>query len=185
MEPNYPNRAFSNLQPADAFWGARLVSRFSDDAIHAIVASAGYDDPDAVGCLARTLIRRRDIIARCWLNGVNPIVDVSLSPAGALAFTNAAVAARVATHGTYRIEWGRFDNTTGEIESLGTETRNEPGGSAPANALATTEYIVATISSAHSDQPGWSQPVRVYFRKQAGGWKTVGLERQRPVVATD
>lgn len=161
------------------------MSRFSNEAIQAIVASAGYDDPEAVGYLARTLIRRHDIIARVWLNGVNPIVDASLSPAGVLTFTNAAVAARVATHGTYAIEWGRFDNTTGEIESLGSETRNEPGGSAPANALATTEYLVATISSAHSDQPGWSQPVRVYFRKQAGAWTTVGLVRQQLVVATD
>ena len=33
---------------------------------------------EAVQYLARTLVRRRDIIARTWLNGVNPIVDVAL-----------------------------------------------------------------------------------------------------------
>jgi len=179
---NYPNRAFMNMQPADAFWGARLVSRFSDEAIHAIVASAGYDDPEAVGYLARTLIRRRDHIARVWLNGVNPVVEPLLSATGALSFTNAAVAARVASHGTYTIEWGRFDNATGQIETMGTQTVQQPGGDAPA-ALLTADYVVATISSAHPDQPNWSQPVRVYFKRQAGAWKTVGLRRHAATAA--
>jgi hypothetical protein len=85
-KPNYPNAAFSNMQRDDAFWGARLVSRFSDEAIRAIVEQAGYDDPQAVDYLTRTLIRRRDIIARTWLNGVNPIVDVSLDATGTLSF---------------------------------------------------------------------------------------------------
>jgi hypothetical protein len=44
------------------------------------------------------------------LNGVNPIVDVSLDPSGSLRFTNAAVAAGVAAHVTYTIAWARFDN---------------------------------------------------------------------------
>ena len=71
------------MQPDDAFWGARLVSRFSDEAILAIVEQAGYDDPEAVQYLARTLSRRRDLIARKWLTGVNPIAEASLDPSGA------------------------------------------------------------------------------------------------------
>ena len=35
--PEYPNPAFDNMQPEDAFWAARLVSRFSDEAIRAVV----------------------------------------------------------------------------------------------------------------------------------------------------
>ena len=38
--PEYPNPAFDNLTPDDAFWGARLVSKFSDEAIRAVVAKA-------------------------------------------------------------------------------------------------------------------------------------------------
>ena len=120
-KPNYPNAAFSNMQPDDAFWGARLVSRFSDEAIRAIVEQAGYDDPQAVDYLTRTLIRRRDIIARTWLNGVNPIVDVSLDATGTLSFTNAAVAAGVAAHGTYTIAWARFDNESGSSAKVSVE----------------------------------------------------------------
>ncbi len=173
---NYPNVAFSNMQPDDAFWGARLVSRFSDAAIRAIVQAAGYDDPQAVDYLARTLIRRRDILTRHWLNGVNPIVDPSLSPAGALTFMNAAVAARVATHGSYTIAWARFDNGTGTSERVAVEKQTDAKGTAPA-VLLSAQYIEATIWSSHPEHPGWAMPIRAYFRREGTSWKTVGLFR--------
>jgi hypothetical protein len=182
FKPNYPNAAFQNLQADDAFWGARLVSRFSDEAIQAIVEQAGYDDPEAVQYLVRTLIRRRDIVARVWLNRVNPIVDVSLSPAGTLTFTNAAVAANVAKGGTYTIEWSRFDNESGATERVGVEKQTETRGTAPSMLLSDAEYIAATIWSEHAEYPGWAHPVRVYFRKDGAGWKTVGVYRDVPVV---
>jgi hypothetical protein len=176
-KPNYPNTAFSNMQPDDAFWGARLVSRFSDAAIRAIVQAADYDDPQAVDYLAATLIRRRDIVARHWLNGVNPIVDLSLSPAGALTFVNAAVAARVATHGAYTIAWASYDNGSGASERISVEKQTEPKGTAPAVLLSKATYIEATIWSVHPEHPGWASPIRAYFRREGAGWKTVGLFR--------
>ena len=78
-----------------------------------------------------TLIRRRDIIARTWLNGVNPIVDVSLDSTGSLRFTNAAVAAGVAAHGTYTIAWARFDNESGSSSPVSVEKQTQPRGTAP------------------------------------------------------
>jgi len=174
---NYPNPAFSNMQPDDAFWGARLVSRFSDGAIRAIVKAAGYDDPRAVEYLAATLIRRRDIIARQWLNGVNPIVDVSLGPTGALTFSNAAVAAGVATHGSYTVAWAPFDNGSGAGKRVAVEKQKEPRGNAPAVLLSSADYIEATIWSEHPERPGWAAPVRAYFRREGAAWQTVGLYR--------
>ena len=174
---NYPNAAFSNLQPDDAFWGARLVSQFSDGAIRAIVEQAGYDDPQAVEYLTRTLARRRDIIARTWLNGVNPIVDVSLDASGTLSFTNAAVAAGVATHGTYTIAWARFDNDSGSSERVSVEKHTQPRGAAPASLIASADFIEATIWSEQADHPAWGDPVRVYFRRDGAAWRTVGLTR--------
>jgi hypothetical protein len=179
-KPNYPNAAFSNMQPDDAFWGARLVSRFSDAAIRAIVEQAGYDDPEAVNYLTSTLIRRRDIIARTWLNGVNPIVGVALEPSGALTFTNAAVAARVTGHGTYTIAWSRFDNESGATERHSVEKQRAPRGTAPAALLSSADYILATIWSEHPEHAAWSWPVRVYFRRTGTEWKTVGLLRDFP-----
>jgi hypothetical protein len=175
-KPKYPNRAFSNMRDDDAFWGARLVSRFSNEAIRAIVEEAGYDDP-AVDYLTETLIRRRDIVARVWLNRVNPIVDVRLSSDGTLAFTNAAVAANVATHGTYTIAWSRFDNDSGASDDIAVERQTAPRGRAPAALLENAAYIEAKIWSEHPDRPQWAQPVRVYFRRDGAEWTTVGLYR--------
>ena len=175
---NYPNPAFSNMQPDDAFWGARLVSRFSDEAIQAIVASAGYDDPEAVRYLVSTLIQPPGHHRRHWLNGVNPVVDVSLSPEATLTFSNAAVAAGVATEGRYTIAWARFDNNTGASERIAVEKTAAPRGTAPAVLLSNATYIAATIWSEHPNHPGWAEPVRVYFRKDGEAWKTVGLYRR-------
>jgi hypothetical protein len=176
-KPNYPNAAFSNMQPDDAFWGARLVSRFSDGAIRAMVEQAGYDDPRAVEYLTRTLIQRRDIIARTWLNGVNPIVDVSLDANGILSFTNAAAAAGVGTHGTYTIAWARFDNDSGQSERVAVEKPTGPRGAAPAILLSNAEFIEATIWSEDAEHPAWAAPVRAYFHREGSSWKTVGLTR--------
>ena len=43
-KPAYPNPAFNNMQRDDAFWAARLVARFSDEALAAIVEKAKYHD---------------------------------------------------------------------------------------------------------------------------------------------
>ena len=96
---NYPNPAFSNMRPDDAFWGARLVARFSDEAIRAIVNQVQFDDHLAAEHITRVLIERRDAIARTWLNGVNPVVDPRLAADGTLTFANAAVTAGAANPG--------------------------------------------------------------------------------------
>ena len=41
-KPEYPNPAFDNMRPDDAFWAARIAARFSDEAIRAIVEKARY-----------------------------------------------------------------------------------------------------------------------------------------------
>lgn len=180
---NYPNPAFENMRADDAFWGARLVSRFSDELLTAIVGRVGYDDPRAASYLVKTLGERRDLVARRWLNGVNPIVDIALSGNGELTFTNAAVDAGVATAGArYRITWGAFDNdrgqerlASGEVESTATKA------SLPAESFAATlkgaQYAVAHIRAEHAEHPAWATPVDVYFRREGAGWQTVGIFR--------
>ena len=179
-KPNYSNPAFSNMRADDAFWGARLVARFSDDAIRAIVDQVKFDDPRAGEHITRVLIERRDAIARRWLNGVNPVVDLRLAADGTLTFANAAVAAGAATPGTgYTVNWSRFDNGSGKAEAMGTEMQVTEGrATAPSGLLAGAEFVMATIRGEHPDHPGWRQPVQVYFRRAAAGWETVGIIRQ-------
>ena len=179
-QPNYPNPAFSNMRADDAFWGARLVARFSNRAIRAIVDQVKFDDPRAAAHITRVLVERRDAIARVWLNGVNPVVDPRLAADGTLTFANAAVAAGAAKPGRgYTVSWSQFDNGSGKPEAVGAEMQVTEGrATAPSGLLAGAEFVMATIRGEHPDHPGWRQPVQVYFRRAAAGWETVGIIRQ-------
>ncbi len=178
--PEYPNPAFDLMRPDDAFWGARLVARFSDEAIRAIVAKGRYSDPQAEKYIADTLIKRRDQVIKAWLTGVNPIVNPRLTAGGALTFENAAVDAGVATKPTaYVLTWSKFDNATGTNVGDTQEVRvTEAGGEVPAAIAQGADFVSIAIRSIHPDFPDWEAPVHVYFRKVADGWQPVGLDRQ-------
>jgi hypothetical protein len=179
-KPEYPNQAFANMRPDDAFWAARIVSRFSDEMIRAIVAKARYSDPTATEYISSTLIKRRDKVLATWLNQVNPVVDVKLGADGALTFENAAVNAKVATAaGGYSLRWFRFDNAADVRTEVGDpEIITAMRGQAPPALLSTAgDYIGVTITGTHVDHPGWARPAVFYFRRAGAGWETVGVER--------
>jgi hypothetical protein len=177
--PEYPNPAFDLMRPDDAFWGARLVAQFSDEAVRAIVAKAGYSDPAAATYVGDVLIRRRDKVLKAWLTAVNPIVAPRLSADGTLTFENAAVNAGVATApASYTVTWARFDNATGtKGESLGEMQVIAARADAPAGVLQGSNFVAADIRTSHPDFPVWAAPVTVYFRRGAGGWEPVGIDR--------
>jgi len=178
--PEYPNPAFDLMRAEDAFWAARLVAKFSNEAIRAIVAKARYSEPSAAAYISDTLIKRRDKVLRAWLTGVNPMVDPRLSANGTLTFENAAVSAGVATTPTaYLMTWSKFDNATGTSVGQTQEVRVESTrGEAPSSIVQGAEFVSVAIRSLHPDFPGWEAPVNVYFRKTADGWQPVGLDRQ-------
>jgi hypothetical protein len=179
-KPEYPNPAFDNMRGDDAFWAARLVARFSDETIRAIVAKARYSEPGAAEHITRTLIQRRDKVLRTWVTSVNPVVEPRLAADGTLTFENAATAVRMASPtALYRLSWSRFDNATGArsgtpVEAETTQTR----ASAPAGILNGAEFVAVTIRTIHTDFPHWDAPVTVTFRRAAERWETVGIERQ-------
>ena len=177
--PEYPNPAFDLMRPEDAFWAARLVSKFTDETLKAIVAKGRYSDPAAADYITRTLIARRDKVLRTWLTGVNPIVDPQLSAAGVLTFDNAAVSARVATAPSeYLLTWSRFDNTAGASTGPAEQQRvTGPRADAPPAILKGSDYVSVTIRTIHPAFPGWNAPAVVYFRQGPAGWQPVGMTR--------
>ncbi len=111
------------------------------------------------------------------MTGVNPLVDFSLSGDGALTFTNAAVAAGVATPASsYRVHWSRFDNATGTAADT-TETTGTTQVTAPQNLLAGAQFVQAEIASIHPEFSAWNTPVTVHFRRGPSGWMVVGIKR--------
>src|SRR5262245_7033937 len=166
-KPEYPNPAFENMRPDDAFWAARIVSRFTGEMIGAIVRKARYTDPRATAYMTETLIARRDRVLAAWLNAVCPVVDPALASDGALTFVNASVAARAASaDGSYELQWFRFDNATNTRTPVGErQTVAALSARAPAGLLDGGEYVGVEISGRHSQQPGWARPAAFFFRR--------------------
>ena len=176
--PEYPNPAFDNMRADDAFWAARLVARFTQADIRAIVEKARYTDPRATDYMTATLVERRRRVLQAWLTPINPLVDFSLDPSGSLTFDNAAVSAGISTSATrYRFRWSRFDNATGAIsDSVDTES-GEMRAAAPVALLSSAAFVQVDVSAEHAQHPAWARPVTLHFRRDANRWTLVGLRR--------
>jgi hypothetical protein len=181
-KPEYPNPAFDNMQPSDAFWAARLVARFSNDVIKAIVGKAQYTEEGASEYVAAVLAKRRDKVLKAWLTAVNPLVDPKLDANGTLTFENAAVAAGVASNpSSYELTWSRFDNVSGGPIGSGEETRSsKPTSLAPPRVLDGAEFVSVAVRTVHANYRHWIAPVTLYFQRSPGGWRPVGLDRSLP-----
>jgi hypothetical protein len=178
-KPTFPNRALLNARADDTFWAARRVAAFSDETIRAVVATGEYSDPRAADTIARVLIARRDAIDRAWLKSVNPLVDFSIDSAGFLTFSNAASTAGVADPAdAYRIQWLRFDNTSGTDTPVGgVVTSTEPKASVPGELRTGADYIEVEVAAVHPMYREWARPVHVWFRRRGPTWQLVGLHR--------
>ncbi|HXW07409.1 MAG TPA: hypothetical protein VD833_19385 [Vicinamibacterales bacterium] len=176
-KPEYPNPAFENMRLDDAFWAARIVSRFSDEMIRGVVEKAQYSDPRATEFMTQALIKRRDRVVSAWLNGVCPVVDAALAGDGTLTFANAAISAQAATAPeSYQVQWFRFDNAADTKTPAG-EAQTVTAMSARAPAGLAGDFVGVTISAKHPSQPGWARPSSFYFRRSGSSWTLVGVER--------
>jgi hypothetical protein len=179
-KPEYPNAAFENMRADDAFWAARIVARFTDEMIGAVVRKAQYSDPRATEYMTETLIARRDKVVAAWINGVCPAVDAVLGGDGALTFTNAAAAARAAAPAdSYQLQWFRFDNAAAARTPVGErQTVAGPAGRAPAGLLDAGEYVGVEVTALHAQRPEWARPAAFFFRRAGAGWTLTGVERE-------
>jgi len=177
--PEYPNPAFDNIRPDDAFWGARIVAKFSDEMIHKVVEKARYSDPRATEYMTQVLIKRRDKVVAAYINQVCPVIDPALASDGTLRFANAAVDAKAATPPSqYTLQWFAFDNATDTPRDVGAPTAaTATSGQAPPELLKSGDFIGVRISAAHPEQPRWSSPATFTFRRTVAGWEIVGIER--------
>ena len=181
-KPEYPNAAFANMRPDDAFWAARIVAKFSDEAIRGIVEKAKYTDPAATDYMTKTIIERRNKVVAAWINQVCPVVEMALSPQGTLTFKNAAIDAKAATAPEhYLLQWFRFDNATDRRTPLGEPmTVSNQTARAPEDALV-GEFVGVSVTARHAQHAGWAIPSTFIFRRggsrESGTWSLVGVER--------
>ncbi|MEJ7598991.1 MAG: hypothetical protein WKG01_13870 [Kofleriaceae bacterium] len=76
----YPYSPFHVADRTDLYWGAKLVMRFTRAQLEAIVATGQLTDPAAATYLVDTLLARRDVIGRAYLDTVTPLENIVLAP---------------------------------------------------------------------------------------------------------
>ncbi len=171
-KPEYPNPAFERMLPADAFWAARIVQRFTRPMVEALVATGRLSSGESERYLVETLLKRQAKIVRYHVSRLNPL-DGFRVEGGRLLFDNAGLEAALTSSASYRYRWHRFDNRSGETSPIGGAASTVqpvlplPGSDAP--------WLMVEIST-EADIAAWSKPVRVYLRNQTG-WKVIGIER--------
>ena len=77
----YPNAAFQAMTARDAQWAVRIIARFSNAHVAAIVAQARLADAGSARFLTETLIQRRDRILSEYLTRFTPLDRFMLTPA--------------------------------------------------------------------------------------------------------
>ena len=176
--PHYPNQAFRRMQPEDAFWAARIVAKFTPQAIAAIVAKAQFSDPRATDVVAGTLQRRRELTLRTWLTAINPVADPEVD-GPVLRFDNVAESAgAVASASEYEVSWFTYDNESGVRTQIGRPAVHAtPLATVPQVAIGDADYAGVEVRTLNKDYPAWARPVRFYLRRGSTGWVPVGIER--------
>ena len=189
----YPNPSFNQMDAADAFWAASIVSRFSDQMIRGIVEEARLSDRDAASYLADVIIKRRDKVVRWGITGTNPVdrFDIRQGLSPQFAFDNAAVRLHFVPGARYIVQWSPFDNRVGtalpkqsEVETDGSPVAIPPGIFGPSDE-AGLHYATASISTIHPMFTHWAAPVVVTIRKRDGQLDVVGIHRPVNVAAAN
>jgi hypothetical protein len=162
---NYPNPAFANCLPDDAFWAAKKVMAFTDEHVRAIVNTGEFSDPAAADYLARTISERRDKLGRAHFMRVLPLDDFRVGN-GRLEFDDLSVVYGFGPARTYTTAWHVFDNQSGSRSPIESASSLEIPRSGAA-------YLSADIHAGDV-----AKTVTVYLRNKGGKPEIVGIERK-------
>ena len=168
---HYPNPAFLKMENEDAFWATKIVMRFNDEMIRALVQTGHLIDKEAENYLIQTLIQRRDKIVKYYLTQLNPLDQFAIVNTE-MSFKNLGQDAGITGSATYQYQWYEFNNDKAASVSLGPEaTTSNPQIPAPSS---NAEYLMVRVRTIHPDQPNWKKSVDVYLRNG----QVVGIERE-------
>lgn len=175
----------------DLYWGAKVVTSFSDEQIAAVVATAGMPDRDAA-YVERALKARRDIIGRRYLGGMTALerpettgdgsrvcFDDLMVARGYLEPAEARYAVEVTDGGGIRIAATEV-SSAGEPRTCVTVPARRP---APANGAGDDGYRVVRVAARTPGAeagPGATRAaarIHLRWREAERRFVVVGLER--------
>lgn len=123
---NWPNPAFWNMTPRDAYWAAKLVAAFRPAHLRAAVEAGRLPDAAATDTLVAALRHRRDRTVEHWFRAVTPLEEPELRSTGGeggrrleLTFRDLALEEGVAEASGTRYRW-RFRHPGLGREARGT-----------------------------------------------------------------
>jgi hypothetical protein len=170
--------AHMRMTARDAYWGAKIVTAFTDEQLRAMVATAQLPGPDSA-YLEHAMAVRRDIIGRRYMRPIAAVENPTVSDA-LVCFDDLAVARGYASPSELRYLVDVSDGygrpiTSFEQASTGAHACVAAGG--PGG-----EYRVVSIRTRLADgksagQPGKASRVHLRWRAREGRFVVVGLER--------
>ncbi len=176
-KPEYPNLAFDWMLPDDAFWATKIIARFSDEAIRAIVHRGIYLNSESERFIADIIIQRRDKIVAYYFRQLNPLDNFRVD-GSRFEFRNLGEESNLADIQAYEYEWFVFDNETANLTPLGLKGKSgqfaEPSLGIPESSA---EYLMVRIRTRSENEPNWGKAVEVFLRKD-GGRSIVGIDRE-------
>ena len=180
----YPNPAFLRMTEGDAAWMARIIARFTDEDIAALVAAGDYSREEDSRFLTQTLIERRDAILRRYLARLSPLADVRTTSDGRVCAVDLAKRTHVAPAERFRYSanvyagWParhvagvRVDVRAREEVCLALPVRAPDGGATDDDVL---RYGIVDITDGIARGP---LRIHLYDLGPARGVRIVGIER--------
>jgi hypothetical protein len=162
--------AHRRMTDRDAYWGAKIVTSFSDAQLEAIAAAAKLDDAETA-YLAHALKVRRDIIGRRYLRAMTAVEAPEVSSDGrSLCFEDLAIARHYAHPAEVRYSVTVRDRS-GRV--LGSGFVSAPG-TGPRSCLpirAEGAYRIVEVATTYGSAPAKAA------RAHIAGGRVVGLER--------
>ena len=156
----------------DAFWGAKLVMRFTREQLAAIVDEGRFSDPRARAYMLDTLVARQRKTGQYWFDRVAPL-DRFVLDGERLCFTDLALAYRLRAPRThYRLEtYDKRGRPTGDRRAL------VPVQARACTTIPVRGYTIARIRVYRDDRP--MPPVLVHLALDGRGHPAIiGLRRE-------
>jgi hypothetical protein len=180
----FPNPAFSRVTERDAAWMTRIIARFTDDHIDAIVKEGQFTDPVVVAEAIRILKSRRDKILQRWLTRLSPLSEPRVAEHDGkadLCLRDLSLLAK-ATAKEGRQYSGRVsvESTPGRAISVRSNGQGEACAELPNTPSASDAHPLYTVVEvqARSLAQASESPVRVYlYQLGTNRFRIVGLER--------
>lgn len=167
--PMYPVPAFENLTERDAFWGAKIVTSFSDEQISAAVSEGNFSEPKAAKYLEKFLIERRDKIGNYWFSKINPLDNFKIENE-TLHFEDLAISRGFAKSDKTNYEVKFFSNE----KLIFSEDLKETLVNLKTNTKKLKEITLSVLTKRENLKV---KPIRVFLRFDNSKWKILGLKR--------